>query len=76
MELYYFITDLTLHVQLLLKGGIEKDHLKLALEPEAASVWCQQVEAGKKSVFCRTGSKYMVIDLGGMYVCFALSTYL
>jgi len=66
---YYYLT-----LRLLTKGGIQEDHMKLALEPEAASVWCQQVEAGKKSVFCRTGSKYMVIDLGGMYVCLALLT--
>jgi len=60
----------------LYKGGIEGDHLKLALEPESASIWCQQVEADLQSVINRTGSKYMVADLGGMYTwaCFSCCT--
>jgi len=56
-------------IKILLKGGIEGDHLKLVLEPEAASVWYQQLELGKKSAFCRTGSKYMVVDMGGKHYC-------
>ena len=50
-----------------LKGGIDGDHIKLALEPEAASFWCQQVNVGKGLAFSKTGSKYMVVDLGGTY---------
>jgi len=49
------------------KGGIDGDHIKLALEPEAASIWCQQVNVGKGLEFSRTGSKYMVVDLGGKF---------
>ena len=52
-----------------LKGGINGDHIKLALEPEAASIWCQQVNVEKGLAFSMTGNKYMVVDLGGTY-CF------
>jgi len=64
MTFYYYLI-----LRLLSTGGIQEDHMKLALEPEAASVWFQQVDTEKKAVICRTGSKYMVVDLGGMYVC-------
>jgi len=64
MTFYYYLI-----LRLFTKGGIQEDHMKLALEPEAASVWFQQVDSEKKAVICRTGSKYMVVDLGGMYVC-------
>jgi len=40
----------------------------LALEPEAASIWCQQVDVGKQHAFNKTGSKYLVADLGGAYL--------
>jgi len=42
----------------------------LALEPEAASIWCQQVDVGKQHVFNKTGCKYLVADLGG--ACFTV----
>jgi len=51
-----------------LKGGIAGDHIKLSLEPEAASIWCQQVDVGKQPAFCKTGNKYMVVDLGGAFL--------
>ena len=50
---------------MLCQGGVDDDRIKLALEPEAASIWCQQVHAGKELPFNMTGSKYMVADLGG-----------
>jgi len=52
---------------MLLQGGIDSDRIKLALEPEAASIWCQQVHVGKAHAFNGIGSKYMVADLGGAY---------
>lgn len=53
------------------KAGIETNNLSIALEPEAASVYCKYLpshqltqEKMSKSMF-RKGSKYMVVDLGG-----------
>ena len=54
---------------MLCQGGIDDDRIKLALEPEAASIWCQHDDAGKELPFNRTGSKYMVADLGGAFLC-------
>ncbi|XP_053384646.1 heat shock 70 kDa protein 12B-like [Mercenaria mercenaria] len=48
-----------------IQSGMESSRIKLALEPEAASIWCQQVTTQAKQVLTGTGSKYMVIDLGG-----------
>jgi len=53
---------------LLCQGGIDDDRIQLALEPEVASIWCQQVHVGKELSFNRTGSKYMVADIGGAYL--------
>jgi len=52
----------------LCQGGIDADRIKLALEPEAASIWCQHVDERKKHAHIKTGSKYMVADIGGAYV--------
>jgi len=47
--------------------------LKIALEPEAASLYCQKLPierlqgAGKGFSMTKAGTKYMVVDLGGMY---------
>ena len=58
---------------LLCQGGIDDDRIKLTLEPEAASIWCQQLYGVKEHAFNRIGSKYMVADLGGAYLkcCYA-----
>ncbi|XP_052673330.1 heat shock 70 kDa protein 12A-like [Crassostrea angulata] len=54
-----------------LKAGIKKDDLTLALEPEAASVYCQYLNSVKEDTLSpslgvvKPGTKYMVIDLGG-----------
>jgi len=53
----------------LCQGGIDDDHIKLALEPEVASIWCQHVDAGKNHAIFGAGSKYMVADLGGAFFC-------
>jgi len=47
----------------------------LSLEPEAASIWCQQVNVGKQPAFCKTGNKYMVVDLGGAFLLVTLHTF-
>ncbi|KAL3881573.1 hypothetical protein ACJMK2_027996 [Sinanodonta woodiana] len=56
------------------KAGIEPSHLRLALEPECASVFCRDV-AIRKSLShggavtdlstMESGSRYMVVDMGG-----------
>jgi len=56
------------------KGGIADDHIKLSLEPEAASIWCQHVNVGKQPSFCKTGNKYMVVDLGGALILVTIQT--
>ncbi|XP_045182072.2 heat shock 70 kDa protein 12A-like [Mercenaria mercenaria] len=47
------------------QADIDKDRLKLALEPEAASIWCQLVTTEAKGALSGSGTKYMVVDLGG-----------
>ncbi|VDI52483.1 Hypothetical predicted protein [Mytilus galloprovincialis] len=53
------------------KAGIPEDSLKIALEPEAASIFCQYLPTkklhGADEGFTMTepGAKYMVVDLGG-----------
>ncbi|XP_045204834.2 heat shock 70 kDa protein 12B-like [Mercenaria mercenaria] len=54
-----------------LKAGIETNNLSIALEPEAASVYCKYLpshqlskEQMSRSMF-KPDSKYMVVDLGG-----------
>ncbi|OWF45295.1 Heat shock 70 kDa protein 12A [Mizuhopecten yessoensis] len=65
-----------------INGGIQSDHLSFALEPEAASIYCQLVkvilseegtstQAGaKRKSFrsSRAGTTYMVLDLGGLII--------
>ena len=56
---------MTLNV--LIKAGITNDQLLIALEPEAASLFCRYLpEATGADVF-KSDSKYMIIDLGGIY---------
>ncbi|XP_076117122.1 heat shock 70 kDa protein 12A-like [Mytilus galloprovincialis] len=55
------------------KAGIKSSQLSIALEPEAASIYCQHLktdrqDAKEKNAFAQTikaGMKYMVVDLGG-----------
>jgi len=58
----------------LLQAGIDGAQLSIALEPEAASVFCQLLPTdrihgseGAKFQVASPGTKYMVIDLGGTY---------
>ena len=55
------------------KAGIDGGQLSIALEPEAASLYCQLLPTekihgtdGAKFAVASPGSKYMVIDLGGI----------
>ena len=56
-----------------LQAGINNDDLKIALEPEAASLYSRKLpvskmETGNGQVFTasfKSGDKYMVIDAGG-----------
>ncbi|OWF39272.1 heat shock 70 kDa protein 12A-like [Mizuhopecten yessoensis] len=54
------------------KGGIKETQLAIALEPEAASIFCQHLPversgAGNESFLkgAKSGTSYMVLDLGG-----------
>ena len=56
----------------LLKADIDGGQLSIALEPEAASLYCQLLPTekllgseGAKFAVASPGTKYMVIDLGG-----------
>lgn len=56
-----------------LQAGIKAGQLSIALEPEAASIYCQNLKTDRsenkgKNLFSATikpGTKYMVVDLGG-----------
>ncbi|XP_052819969.1 heat shock 70 kDa protein 12B-like [Mya arenaria] len=44
---------------------IDPKRLKLALEPECASIWCETLDKDVKGALTTAGSRYMVVDLGG-----------
>ncbi|CAG2206561.1 unnamed protein product [Mytilus edulis] len=51
-------------------AGISSNRLRIALEPEAASIYCQhlptkKLEGAKEFAVATVGTKYMVVDLGG-----------
>ncbi|WAR26408.1 HS12A-like protein [Mya arenaria] len=45
--------------------GIDETRVTLALEPEAASIWCETLDVDTRAALAGTGTQYMVIDLGG-----------
>ncbi|XP_033742408.1 heat shock 70 kDa protein 12B-like [Pecten maximus] len=60
------------------QAGIKSDHLDIALEPEAASIYCKHIPVGKRGQeqcsededmtgleAIRPGTKYLVLDAGG-----------
>ncbi|WAR26430.1 HS12A-like protein [Mya arenaria] len=49
-----------------LKGaaGLDGTRVTLALEPEAASIWCDTLDVDTIAALAGTGTQYMVIDLG------------
>ncbi|XP_053399692.1 heat shock 70 kDa protein 12B-like [Mercenaria mercenaria] len=55
-----------------IEAGIPNDQITLALEPEAASIWCQGIHTEVQRNFDTTdlgisavGTRYMIVDLGG-----------
>ncbi|XP_052819941.1 heat shock 70 kDa protein 12A-like [Mya arenaria] len=46
-------------------ADIDPARLKLALEPECASIWCETLDVDIKGAVAIAGSQYMVVDLGG-----------
>lgn len=57
-----------------MQAGIPDNQLLIALEPEAASIYCQYLPieklTGAEKGFSMTddGTKYMVVDNGGTYI--------
>lgn len=55
------------------QAGIKEDQLTLALEPEAASIYCHElrqevhIKENKFLPTIKSGMKFMVIDLGGRF---------
>ena len=52
-----------------LQAGIGREQLKLALEPEAASIFIQNIPSNmitEKLPVLKSGTKYAIADLGGM----------
>ncbi|WAR08521.1 HS12B-like protein [Mya arenaria] len=54
------------------KAGIGNNKLVIALEPEAASIWCQGIETevqrsskGASANISAAGTQYMIVDIGG-----------
>lgn len=51
---------------------MKAEHLTIALEPEAASIYCQHIPSEKQDLSATAlgvvtpGTKYMVVDLGGL----------
>ena len=64
------------HFQAGLVTDLNSDSLILALEPEAASVWCKKLPSdgfisegvGEDTLEQAPGTKYMVVDCGGMVI--------
>ncbi|XP_045181401.2 heat shock 70 kDa protein 12A-like [Mercenaria mercenaria] len=50
------------------EAGIKKEHLMIALEPEAASLYCRLLPTARNQdslVKLQPGSKYLILDAGG-----------
>ena len=64
------------------QGGLIKepdsDHLLIALEPEAASLYVRKmdIENDTSTKSIKSGTKYLVIDAGGKLVCFIIIIFL
>lgn len=59
-----------------IKAGIPGNQLEIALEPEAASIYCHLMHLDKtqkdnttNSFIREPGVKYMVVDIGGTCIC-------
>ena len=52
----------------ILQAGCSEWAIKIALEPEAASIYCQkQPNANFKELLDKKNTKYVVVDLGGTF---------
>lgn len=68
----------TFSLKLCLQAGLDATTVSLALEPEAASMYCRKVpvtistskDGAKQIASLQTGSKYLVVDLGGKQVTY------
>jgi hypothetical protein len=68
------ISQLIIHICFPLQAGISENQLTLALEPEAASLYCRKVpvsvestgDGERKISAMQKGSKYIVFDQGGI----------
>ncbi|XP_052780460.1 heat shock 70 kDa protein 12A-like [Mya arenaria] len=47
------------------EAGLDETRVTLALEQEAASIWCETLDVDTRAALAGTGTQYMVIDLGG-----------
>ncbi|WAQ99101.1 HS12A-like protein, partial [Mya arenaria] len=47
------------------KAGIDSQQVGLALEPEAAAIWCQHIQTDVKGELSKPGTQFMVVDVGG-----------
>ena len=63
---------------------MDSNQLIFALEPEAAALYCQTLASDKwdekfkaddQDADFSTGTKYMIIDAGGMYTLYILTMY-
>lgn len=55
----------------LIKAGINNDNLTIALEPEAASMYCKNIPlvqlTNKEFDIFSKGNQYLILDAGGMH---------
>ncbi|XP_060566317.1 heat shock 70 kDa protein 12B-like [Ruditapes philippinarum] len=49
-------------------AGIDGQNLKIALEPEVASLYCQHIPGVDSLAMMKAGSKYLILDAGGPIV--------
>lgn len=67
----WFSRGHALNYLIFLKAGIRKESLTIALEPEAASIYCQYLKFANEDTLSPTlgvvkpGTKYMLVDFGG-----------
>jgi hypothetical protein len=48
------------------KAGIDGQNLTIALEPEAASLYCKNMPGLDSPAMLKAGSKYLILDAGGL----------
>lgn len=66
---------MSLYKKLWFQAGLKDSQLSLALEPEAASLYCRKIpveintqkDGAKQIASLPEGAKYLVLDLGGLF---------